>query len=319
MFEEKLGFFERLDAALSITIESFGALNKYPVLFLPMLITWVFYALTIIYFKFHFDWTKLSSELSLGLCFLILLSFCIMFSIASLWMLEFIQQIESGKKINIFKAFGETFGKDFIKAFPIMFVWAIIWFIVAILQAMFSWASRGSSYSSEERSYENIAKTLSGYSEFSLMNLTFDLVKSGVRMVVFFIYPAIAWEDETCINAIKKGFNGIKNNFVEFVTGFVGVEFAAAIIFIPVAIMFKSLEGQQVDDSVYMYLIMYLAFATSLYLYLQQMQAGILYMWNMKWVKAVENAVAEGVPIPKLQDVKKPSLLDDIPDLVVKK
>ena len=144
-----------------------------------------------------------------------------------------------------------------------------------------------------------------------------SLIKSGVRLIVFFIYPAIAWENEGCINAIKKGFSGIKNNITEFATGFISTELAVSLIFLPPGVIFylSSELDLNFSTTVWVLTILYIAIATSLYLYVQQMFAAILYMWNMKWVREVKRCKRANEPIPTLKDIKKPNLLDNIPDL----
>lgn len=292
-------------------------LIKYPVLFLPIFISWIVDAAIVVYFKYYFDWEIISTlQQGLCMCFLIIFIFCFVFSISSFVMLEIIQQIETKSKISLFKSVNEVVHKDLLKAFPIMLVWAIIWFIIEVLEMMFRRKDSDNTYN--ENSYENMAKTLSGYQSFSLSGLTFDLITSGVRFVVFFIYPSIAWEDEGPINAVKKGFAGIKNNISEFVIGFFSIEAVAALIFLPPGIMFFLSDemGFVFSDTAWLCVILYSAFATSLYWYLQQMFAALLYMWNMNWNRAVKKALENEMPIPNIQDIKKPDLLDNIPDML---
>lgn len=297
--------------------DTFKILIKYPVLFLPVLISWVFYGAIIIYFKYYFNWeTITTTAMGFGLAFLIIFVFCFIFSVSSFVMLEIIQQIETKSKISMFKALDEVIRKDLLKAFPIMLVWAIIWFVIEVLELLFKRKDSDDGYN--ERTYENMAKTLSGYESFSLWGLTFNLIKSGVRLIVFFIYPSIAWEDEGPINAVKKGFSGIKNNAAEFVTGFFSIEAVATLIFLPPGIMFWLSDDMNIkfSDTTWLWVIVYIAFASSLYLYLQQMFAALLYMWNMKWNRAVQKAMKDGMPVTNIHDIKKPDLLDDVPDLL---
>ena len=306
-----------INDTFSILGNTIKILIKYPVLLLPIFISWIAYAAIVLYFKYYFNWEIISTlQLGLGVGFLITFVLCLIFSISSFAMLEIIQQIETKSKINLFKAVDEVLRKDFLKAFPIMLVWAIIWFIVEILEFLFRHKDNDDIYN--ENTYENMAKTLSGYQSFSLSGLTFDLVKSGVRFIVFFIYPSIAWEDEGPINAVKKGLSGIKNNISEFTMGFFSIEAVAVLIFLPAGIMFWLSEemGIAFSDTTWLYLILYIAFAASLYLYLQQMFAALLYMWNMKWNHAAKKAIKNKMPIPNIHDIKKPDLLDNIPDLL---
>lgn len=305
-----------INNTFSILGDAIKILIKYPVLLLPIFISWIIYAAIVLYFEYYFDWKIISTlQVGLGIGFLIIFALCLVFSISSFAMLEIIQQIETKSKISFFKAVDEVVRKDFLKALPIMLVWAIIWFTIEILELLFS---RKDSDGNNEKTYENMAKSLSGYKSFSLSGLTFDLIKSGVRFIVFFIYPSIAWEDEGPINAVKKGFLGIKNNISEFTMGFFSIEAIAVLIFIPAGIMFWLSDevGLVFSDTTWQCLILYIAFAGSLYLYLQQMFAALLYMWNMKWNHAAQKAMENGMPVPAIRDIKKPDLLDDIPDLL---
>lgn len=140
-------------------------------------------------------------------------------------------------------------------------------------------------------------------------------------MVVFYIYPAIAWEDETTLNAVKKGFAGIKSNALNFVTSFFTIEMVTYFIFLPAGLMIWFADEFNINYSelTWRLLIIYIACSFAYYLYLQQMSAAILYMWNMKWQKAVQEAIKEGREVPKLEDIKRPDLLDDIQDLLILK
>lgn len=310
----KYSFWDKFFSGLDILCNATKILDKFPALYFPIVISWIFYAIATIYFKYYFDWAPLSLQEILIIAFLIIIGFCVLFSISSFILLEFIKQIETGNKINFVKAINKVIYKDIYKAFPIMVIWAIIWLVLTILEAFI----HSKDNDNDQISYENVAKTIGGYHKFSLLGLSLDLIDSGIRLIVFFIYPAIAWENEGSLNATKKGFLAIKNNIAEFVSGFTLTEFASSVIFLPPGILFYiSAKGHiTFPDWVWVISIIYIAFGASLYLYLQQMFAATLYMWNMKWVHEVQKANNEGLPIPKLQDIKKPDLLDYVPDLI---
>lgn len=309
-------FVEKISHSFDIIIDAIKILIKRPYLLLPIFIGWVLYAAIIIYFVYYFNWDILTLKQQLIIVFIIILTLCFIFSISSFILLEFVEQIETDKKISVLKVLYETFVKDIPRALPVMFIWAILWFIITLLEAIFSKRSRRDNH----RSYEGYAKTLGGYGDTSLGQLTLNTIKSGVRLIVFFIYPAIAWEDEGPINAVKKGFSTIKSNIGEFAFGFISIEFLLGIIGIPVGIIFElSDNGVAISDTVWMLTIVYCGLIMSFYLYIQQMFAAILYMWNMRWRREVEKAQAENSRIiPRLEDVKIPDLLDDIPDLIIK-
>ena len=306
-------WFKSINKSFEIIVEGIKVLIKRPYLLLPIFLVWVLYASITIYFVYYFNWEQLSVQQAILLSFILIFVFCFIFSLSSFILLEFIEQIETGQKISLLKALYETFVKDIPRALPIMFIWAILWFIITILQILFSKRRRGSRGAP---SSQNFAKTLGGYGKSSLGELTLDSIKSGMRLVVFFIYPAIAWEDESPLAAVEKGISTIQSNMKEFVSGFIQIEILIALIGIPVGIIFElSDNGVVISESVWWATIVYCGLVTSFYFYIQQMFAAILYMWNMRWIEAAKKAEAENNPII---DAKKPDLLDDIPDLLVK-
>ena len=62
-----------------------------------------------------------------------------------------------------------------------------------------------------------------------------------------------------------------------------------------------------------------MAFAWSFTIYLEQMFTAELYLWSLKWEQAVHKAQQENKPLPELIDVPRPSILDEVPDLLEKK
>lgn len=309
---------------LSIMRGTFNIFCKYPVIVVPLLVCCVLYAsLTVYLFNFDFEQVSISLQGILCLAFGIIFAYCALFSYGAFMMLEMIEQIETGHKPNLLKAFTDTLCKNFLKALPIIIVWAIIMFVVSVIEALIDLIrdkNKRENSPSSDLSPRGIAFTLVGERQnFSYVRLFFDLVKSGIRMIVFYIYPAIAWENETPLNAVKKGLSGIRNHASQFFKSFASIELIAFFIFIPPIAMITCAERFNVDYSNFAWqlLVIYVVSAFTYYLYLQQMCAAILYLWNMKWEKEAEQAVREGRPVPSLSDIPEPDLLDDIPDLLL--
>lgn len=137
-------------------------------------------------------------------------------------------------------------------------------------------------------------------------------------MVVFLILPAIAWDNLSFWQSVKKGLVTFKSNLSAFVTGFVLTELASFIIFLPPVILFYISDKLKISfpDLVWIITITYIAFAWSYSIYLEQMFSAELYLWNHKWEKEVARAQAENRPIPTLNDIPKPSVLDEVNDLL---
>jgi len=92
---------------------------------------------------------------------------------------------------------------------------------------------------------------------------------------------------------------------------------ASAVIFLPPAIMFKLDDvGISFTDTDWFICIVYIAIGWSYCIYLEQMLMAELYLWQMKWEKEVRKAEASGITPPEFNEIPKPSILDDISDLL---
>src|SRR3989344_3124160 len=222
--------------------ESIKVFNHYPKFIIPLLITWLVYAPIILYLKYWFDWDAYTGSQTFLIVFGIVFLFAFLLSFSCSMLLELIQQLESGNKMSVTKAFGYTLGHNTIKILPIVIVWTIIWFVLLVIQALLS---KDKKREKESFSAENAAKTLAGYRSFSFSRAFFQALQKGVRMVIFLILPAIAWENLSFWQSIKKGLAVFKTNLSVFVTGFVLTGLAASIIFLPPSILFYVSEKME--------------------------------------------------------------------------
>jgi len=291
---------------------------RYPVMAMPLLFTWLLYAPTILYFKYSFNWDPLTLEQTLLVVFGLIFFFALLLAFSASTLLELIQQVESGREISLAAAFGDSLGFNLVRMLPIVVIWTVIWFILTVLTALLTRKRRGSSSSREDGlSAENAARTLAGDTHFSLSAAFFKALNKGVRMAVFLILPAIAWQDMGPWTAIKRGLRILRLNIGTFMAGFALSEIAAMIVFIPPAIvLYISSEGKiKFPDWVWFSTIAYMALAWSYSIYLEQMFTAMLYLWHLNWEKAIGEAQAAGRHIPSLREVRQPCLLDGINDL----
>lgn len=297
--------------------ESIKVFNHYPRFIIPLIITWLVYAPIILYLKYWFNWGAYTGSQTFLIVFGIIFVFAFLLSFSCSMLLELIQQLESGQRLSVTKAFGYTLTHNTIKILPVVFAWTIIWFILLVIQALLS---KSKKREKESFSAENAAKTLAGYQSFSFSKAFFKALEKGVRMIVFLILPAIAWENLSFWQSVKKGIAVFKSNLAAFVTGFTLTGLATAIIFLPPAILFYISGEAEITypDWVWVATIIYIAFAWSYSIYLEQMFTAELYLWNYKWEKAVAKAQQEGRPIPSINEVPRPSILDDVHELVEK-
>jgi hypothetical protein len=230
-------------------------------------------------------------------------------------LLELVEQIETGQSPNIFTA---TFSSitNIIKSLPITIIWAAIWFVITVVEMLLR-RSHSDDVGDKDFNAENVAKTVAGFEKFSLSAAFFDALRKGVRMIAFLIYPAIAWENSSVLKSVKKGLAVARTHKTEFVAGFILTELAAFIVFLPPAVLFI-LSGKfdvEFPEWIWFTTIIYCGFAWSFSIFLEQMFTAELYLWHLLWEKDCSIARSNGDEIPKLQDVKRPSILDSIPDL----
>jgi hypothetical protein len=289
---------------------------RHPVFLLPLLVVWAIYAPAIIYFQWHFNWEQYSDQEGLLIVFLVIWGFALMLTLSCSVLLELLQQKETARPFSLFKSLGQTLRKNIVHLLILSFLWAVIWLFLSILETIIN--KKKSSGSREEETTENVARTLAGTADFSLLFLTFDSLKKGIRMMVFLIIPAFAWEDLAVGKAFQRGFSVLQQRITEFISGYTLSYFAAIIVFLPPSIMFSMSSSLITDfpDWTWIACIIYIAFAWSFTIYLEQMFVAELYLWHLKWEREIRKAYEEGRTPPRFHEVARPSILDGNPDLM---
>ncbi len=317
--------FEGIHNGWDMFKESFKVFARYPVMIFPLLLVWCVYAPVILYLRYGIKWKLLSDGEAIFILTAFIFGFTFLLAVSCSILLELIEQIETGKNPDLIKAVFDTMAFNLIKMIPIIIIWTIIWLILSIIEAILRRRKRSYDDDDESMTARGAAETLAGHSEnFSLSSAFIDALKKGVRMIVFLILPGIAWENLSCYSAVKKGFTIFRQHLYEFTAGFLLTEFAALIIFTPPAVMFllgSSKKGRppiiEFPDFAWYLTIVYIAFAWSYTIYLEQMFVAELYLWHLKWEREYNAAQSELEYKPvSFYDVKRPSLLDDVSDLV---
>jgi hypothetical protein len=290
-----MAIFASVSQGWQIFKQTLAVLKKFPVLAAPLFLAWMIMASVVLLFRYY--------DLSIGLVFLAVFIVAYSLSAACILMLELMQQIESGKNTSLAKAIGQFIGNDSIKAIPIALIWSVIWFIILILRAM----TRKDSDKGEP-SVADAGRTLSGLNTpFSWIGLGLDMLEKLLRMAIFSMLPAIAWEDLGPWQAAKRGSKVIRQHPTQFLTNY-GLTAAAgtlmAIPLIPIAV----LDEQHVSLPPWLWIvvIIYSGIIWTIEMYLEQMSVALLYLWHLKW----EKAGARG----DLSSVAQPDLLDDVPE-----
>ncbi|MEY8022142.1 hypothetical protein AB8P51_14990 [Muriicola sp. SD30] len=310
--------FEGVKNGAGLISASFKTFRQYPILALPIFVVWLIYAPLIIYFKWDFKWDMYNNKAQFMILFLIIYFLAFILSISCSVMLELLQQKETGKKLNLAKALLITFSYNLVPIMLLSFVWSFIWFILVVIKIFI----KDKSSQSEEKSAENVARTLAGTND-SFGTFSIDLLLKGIRMVVFLIIPAFAWENKGIRQSFRRGFQILGERKSEFLGGFslsLAMEF---IIFLPAGIMFYlSNKGMEFPDWSWFICIFYVGLAWSYSIYLEQMFAAELYLWQMTYEKEVEIWTSKKKKLKGFKDeypdfgkIRRPSIIDNIPDL----
>ncbi len=298
-----------LSQKASVFMDSLRLFVKYPIFLLPLIIVWIIYAPIILWLKFKYQPDANAWGQTLLLVFVVIFIFSALLMFSCSLVLELLQQIEHGQRPSFTQALGDTINQNLITMLPLMLMWSVVWFLLLLLSAL---TSRQSKNNDDAINAENAAKTLAGYQKVSISEAFFSAVNQGVRMVVFLIMPAIAWENLSLSNAVKKGFAVLKGNKSGFVRAYLLSEAIAVIVFFPPALLFViTAKGKIVlPDTVWLATMLYVAIAWSYSMYVEQLYAANLYLWYMAWDKEAKLAKAMGDPVPALKNVKAPSLLN---------
>lgn len=298
-----------------------GVLWKYPWFAVPILLVWLIYAPGVLYFKYSFQWNRHNATESAIIVyfFIVVFSFCILLACDIL--LELIKQMESDEP-SLTAAVAATFRKDLTNLLPLAFAWGTIWFLLSLIEACLR--RRDDSGGVEpELDAQGAAEALAGFDSFSLSAAFFEALKKGVRMVVFLILPAIAWEDMNFINATRKGLAVLKAHKGVFARGYALTYAASAVAFLPPSILFMLGSRHRghppifhFPDGVWVAAIIYMGLVWSFSVYLEQMFGAQLYLWHMKWERKFEVATLSKRPLPLFEDIEPPVLLAKIPNLI---
>ncbi len=313
--------FHGISSGSAIIAASIHGAFKFPSLFVPIIFCWLMYAPTLIYLYFDFPWEIYSFSIQLAFFFLWILFLSSILSWSCFVLLELVRQIETNESQSFATAIGVG-TKNTVFAFPIVIVWASIWFLISVVEMILDSLTKQRWRSGdEEKSLKNVAMTLGGYQEFSLSAVFFEALRKGVRMITFLIFPAIAWERKGIVASTKKGISVATTHFKHFAAGYALTWFAAFLIFLPASLLIWINGKFEVDypDGLWIAIIIYIGFSWSLSMLIEQLFVAELYLWHLIWEKEKNTATDRGDPEPSLEDVKRPSIIDGVPDMFLTK
>ncbi|HVS33788.1 MAG TPA: hypothetical protein VMS98_20300 [Thermoanaerobaculia bacterium] len=301
---------------MNIVSSSFDVFRRYPVFLVPLLTVWIIYAPTVLYLRYGVNWDVLATSeavlINLGAIFL----FAFLLTMSCSVLLELIEIVESDQKPGLGRAIRATMGSNLVHMLPIVVVWTVIWFVLAVIQALLSRKkNRGDR---PKFSAEDAARTLMGGGRFSLSAAFFRALQKAVRMVVFLILPAIAWERMGFIRGTKRGLAVFRSQLGRFAEGFAITELATIVLFLPPALLAMLTRSFDVTlpTGVWVAVIIYTGCAWSYSIYLEQMYMAELYLWNLKWERTSKARELRGEEPLAFDKVPRPHLLDNVHDLL---
>lgn len=301
----------------SLIQESFRLFRRHPKILAPLLGAWLVYAPTVLYLEFGVPWEGLAQRDALLIIFGAILLFATVLSVCCSMLLELLQDLESGREPSLGRALRSTLHLNLLQMIPIIIIWTVIWFVLVVIQALLSRKKRRD----RDRSFsaENAARALAGGDgrRFSFTAAFFRMLQKVVRLVVFLILPAIAWQQYGFGRAIKRGLSIIRTHPKQFALAFGITELAAFLIFLPVALLLWGTAHFEIQlpDAAWFGVILYIGSGWIYSVYLEQLYTAELYLWHMKWEREVARRQAKGKSVPTIEEVERPSLLDAVYEL----
>jgi len=312
--------FDRWQKSCALLGHSFDALRAYPVMFAPVLAVWLVFAPAFLYLRFRFHWHQHGAWANFAVSFLFIAGLSVLLLFSCAVVLHLIRQIETGRP-SLGAAVREALAKDFVRLLPLALTWAIVWFVLSIIEALLSRDEEDDDGAGQALDVENAAQALAGSGDFSWSAGFIRALEKGVRMVMFLVVPAIAWEDLGVVEATRRGLEILRENQAEFARGYALTYVATFAAALPAAILFllgSSRHGTPIivfSDGVWAGLIIYLGLLWSLSIYLEQLFMAQIYLWHLTWERAVREALDEGKEMPDLVDTPCPEIFAKSPGL----
>ena len=274
-----------------------------PYLLIPMIIALLAPILAAIWFNATYNVETM--EILELLLVLFAFTFISIFSIgvASLFILEIIEQLESRGKINPFKALFDMLSKDLWRALPIIILWSLIDFILYLLILLLD----------ATRSRKNRPKRPRGPIQRAVEAFR-DLIRMGSMM----IFTVIAWEKLGPKESFDKGYRVFKYRFSELLVGWGLNKVMGIILAIPLILIFMALAANLLPlQTTLISVIIYTSIILSLRKLIEQLFVSELYLWYLHYERAKAKALSTGSEPPaSMYDIKRPFFTDSNYDLV---
>jgi hypothetical protein len=315
-----MDLFERWQKSCALLRHSMNVLRAYPVLFVPVLAVWLVFAPAFLYLRFLFHWDRHGTWAQLGVLFLFITVLSLLLLLSCDVVLHLVRQFETGPP-SLGKAVRDAIAKDAIHLLPLALIWAIVWFALVLVEALLSRENKDEDPAAETLDAQSAAEALAGSGDFSFSAGFIRALQKGVRMVMFLVVPAIAWEGLGPVEAARRGVEILQENQAEFARGYVLTYVATFAAAIPAALIFllgSSRHGAPIiafPEWVWVGEIIYLGLLWSLSIYLEQLFMAQIYVWHLTWERAMREALDTGAKLPELFDTPCPEMFAKSPGL----
>jgi hypothetical protein len=309
----------------------FGALMsvgiRHPVILLSTFLTWVVYAVTILYFRHYFDWGGYSRKEHVAIVYGIIFGITAAIALNCIFILRILGQIETVQRTNVVTAALGT-AVDFAYALPIILLWASLDFVLVIVKAILSRKSRAGDDDIEVTGRGDVgvaafAKTLAGYEEHQSvasvgLSSLIDAIRKGLRMISMLGLAALVWERRNPFGALQQAARAVAANPQSFVARYTLSWAVVMFLFIPPVILVFMADKLRISlpSGVWMGCIFFCALAWSFMILSELLLMAGFYMWYLQWMRFNEERKRQGQPVLAMTDITPPSFCDGLPDLL---
>lgn len=263
--------FSEIKTGWSIFIDSIKALFRKPVLLAPLLIVWVVYFSAAAALLFPLRGIAFHQFLQYILVMTLMLSVLMSFSFAMV--LDMIKQNSESGKINFASALNSTFSRHIYKILPFSIFWLIIWLLFTFIESIVG----------GKQSRDAMLNLVTNPFKVTRIRSLLRALMKAVRMVIFLAFPAIVWEGKGIISSIGRGYRILKSHFVEMATAYVVTGFSGVLLGIPPFLVYYFALDYYTSTTSIIITWLYIWFAWSFTIYLEQLFVAGLYMRHLAW------------------------------------
>lgn len=188
----------------------------------------------------------------------------------------------------------------------------MFWFLLAVLDALLSSKDEDEDEAAGFSPKAAVGKLLGADQNFSLPGALLDALKKGLRMFVFLVMPAIAWEDLGPVAAVRKGRRTLRNTKGHFLAAYGLTELFWLVVMLPACVIYL-LEDKLalgLPEPLWWIVLVYIACATTLTYLIEQLYVAQLYLWHMNWEKECARLKAEKRIAPVFSASQPPAFFE---------